>query len=158
SWESAMRNLCVLAGVLLVLGVTGCSQDSNSDKSKQEAAMSDSVKILSEYADAIASVKDKQTGMEAAAKSNKCGDKMEELADTTSKLPKVNNKADFEKFLEARIVPEMDKILQRATKEKVASAVVLCGGEESFQKAMERWQPAFNKLLSAQKQMMGGSR
>src|SRR5262249_47180045 len=141
-----MRNLCVLArGVLLVLGVTGCSQDSNSDKSKQEAAMSDSVKILSEYADAIESVKDKQKGMEAAAKINKCCDKMEGLAATTFKLPKVNNKADFEKFLEAKVVPEMNQILKRATKDKVASAVVLCGGEESFKKAMERWQPAFAK-------------
>ena len=74
-----MRNLWVLAGgVLLILGVTGCSQDS--DKSKQEAAMSDSVKLLSEYADAIESVKDKQTGMEAGSKINKCCDKMEELA------------------------------------------------------------------------------
>src|ERR1700741_509881 len=121
-----MRNLWVLAGLLLILGVTGCSQDSN--KSKQETAMSDSVKVLSEYADAIESVKDKQTGLEAAAKINKCCDKMEELAATTSKLPKVNNKADFEKFLETKVIPEMDKILKRATKEKVANAVVLCGG------------------------------
>jgi len=157
-----MRNLCVLAaGVLLVLGLTGCSQNkqespASQDMSKQEAAMSDSVKVLGEYADAIESVKDKQTGMEAAAKINKCCDKMEELAATTSKLPKVNNKADFEKFLKAKVVPEMDKILKRATKEKVASAVVLSGGEESFKKAMDRWQPAFNKLLSAQKQMAEG--
>jgi ornithine carbamoyltransferase len=154
-----MRNLCVLAGgVLLILGVTGCSQDSNSNKSKQEAAMSDSVKVLSEYADAIESVKDKQTGMEAAAKINKVCDKMEELAATTSKLPKVDNKAEFEKFMETKVMPEMEKILKRATKEKVAYAVVLSGGEESFKKAMERWGPAFNKLQSAQMQMVGGKR
>jgi ornithine carbamoyltransferase len=167
-----MRNLCVLAGgVLLVLGVTGCSQDSNSNKSKskqespvsqdlskQEAAMSDSVKVLSEYADAIESVKDKQTGIEAAVKINSCCDKMEELAATTLKLPKVNNTTDFDKFLETKVMPEMAKTLKRATKEKVANAVVLCGGEESFKKAMERWGPALNKLQSAQMQMAGGKR
>ena len=143
-----MRNLCVLAGgVLLILGVTGCSQDS--DKSKQEAAMMDSVKVLGEYADAIESVKDKQTGMEAAAKINKVCDKMEELAVTTSKLPKVNNKAEFEKFLETKVMPEMGKTLKRATKEKVANAVVLSGGEESFKKAMDRFGPALSKLQSA---------
>lgn len=152
-----MRNLCPLAGgVLLILGVTGCTQDSN--KSKQEAAMSDSVKVLSEYADAIESVKDRQTGVEAAAKINKCCDKMEELAVITSNLPKVNNKAEFEKFLEAKVMPEMEKILKRATKEKVANAVVLCGAEESFTKAMDRWGPAFNKLQSAQMQMAGAKR
>ena len=152
-----MRNLCVLAGgVLLILGVAGCSQDSN--KSKQEAAMSDSVKVLGEYADAIESVKDKQTGVEAAAKIDKVCDKMEELAATTSKLPKVDNKAEFEKFMEAKIIPEMGKILKRATKEKVADAVVLSGGDESFKKAMERWGPAFSKLQSAQMQMMGAKR
>ena len=70
--------------------------------------MSDSVKLFGEYADAIESVKDVQTGKEAAAKINKCCDKMEELAATIAKLPKINDPADCEK-LAAKVVPEMDK-------------------------------------------------
>lgn len=149
-----MRNLCVLAGgIVLVLGMTGCSGDAN--KGKQEAAMTDSVKILGEYADAIESVKDKQTGKEAAVKINTVCDKMEALAASTSTLPKVENKAEFDKFMTAKVIPEMEKVMKRASKDKVANAVVLSGGDESFTKAMERWGPAFNKLLASQKQLMG---
>ena len=133
------RFVPVVVGLIFAVAVSGC----NSAYKKHEEVIQGLVKATSDFADALESVKDRETAKAAAVKINRIVDQLEELGKKAEDLPLIT-KRDDDKLIE-KYKPEIKKQQERV--EKVAfQAGVNSGGEPSFQKALERFKAVGEKL------------
>jgi ABC-type transporter Mla subunit MlaD len=141
-----MRSL-LLAGVGIVLacGLSGCGNDAYE---KSEAGAKDMIKAMNEIADALETVKDKDTAKKAAPKIEQAANKMEEIGKTLGNLKLT--KAQDDK-LTKELEPEMNKAAARLQK-VTAPAAAACEKEEAFMKSMLRLESAGKSLQKIGKQ------
>jgi hypothetical protein len=125
------RFVPAVVGLFVLSAVSGCG----SAYSKNEAVAQDMVKALSDLADALESVKDRESAKAAAVKINEICDRLEELGKKAEKLPKLT-KADNDK-LEKKFEPELRKLSDRVQKAGL-QAGRNSQGEPSLQKAALR--------------------
>src|SRR5438067_6510666 len=119
-----MRKATVLGvGLFLALARPGHAADLD----KHEAVVKNMIKALDDLADALESVKDRDTAKEAAVKINDVCDRLEKLGKQAEGLPKLGKEDD--KRLEEKFKPELVKATQRL--QKVAfTAGTNSGGQE----------------------------
>jgi hypothetical protein len=127
----------------LVVGVFFLVRSFGDAYSKHEAASQDALKLLTELADAMESVKDPESAKVAAVRINKVCDQLEELEKRVKALPKLSA-ADDDR-LKKKFQPEVDKINQRAAK-AAFQAGANSRGEPSFLAAVKRLEQVGKQL------------
>lgn len=128
------RRLLLFVPVTLCLLVSGCG--SSAVKQNEEFA-DEMIQCMNEYADALESVKDKDTAKAAAVKMNATTEKFKQLLAKKDKLPKVTKKQKEE--FDKKYLPKIQEAADRM--KKVAfSAGFKSGAEPDFMEALKRMQ------------------
>jgi hypothetical protein len=144
------RTIFASLSLFLAVAVLGCSGDSKKEKDskagkesspeskggKHEAVIKGMTEQMSAFADALESVKDKESAKAAAAKIDKVCDRMKELGKEAKDLPKLPK--DEDEKLKAKYEPEMKKVQERI-KKATPTAAVKSMGEADFVKALQRF-------------------
>ncbi len=102
---------------------------------QNEAIIKDMVKCLNDFADALASVKDKETAKAAAGKISKTADELEALGKKAEKAPKLEDAEN--KKLQMKYAPELEKVTKRLM-DVAFTAGVNSGGEPTFLEALKK--------------------
>ena len=140
-----MKRIALL-GLGLCLALPPAARADQANYDKHVTLFKDMIKALSDLADALESVKDKDTAKSAAPKIDKVCDRLEALGKQAEKLPKLEG--DEDKKLEKQFKESLTKQVTRL--QKVAfQAGMNSGGEPTFVKSIMRLQTvgeALNKL------------
>jgi hypothetical protein len=117
--------------IALACSLAGCS----GNYAKHEALYTDMLKALNDLADALESVKDRESAKAAAPKINEVCDRMSELGKRAEATPKVTKSEDDK--LKEKFEPQFKKANERL--QKVAfQAGANSGGDPDFEKSIKK--------------------
>ncbi len=116
---------------------------------QNEAIIKDMVKCLNDFADALATVKDKETAKAAAGKISKTADELEALGKKAEKAPKLD--AAENKKLQEKYQPQLEKVTKRL-KDVAGTAAANSGNEPTFLEAIQK----LGKIGTALQKIGGG--
>jgi hypothetical protein len=138
-----MKRIALL-GLGLCLALPPAARADQANYDKHVTLVKDMIKALSDLAEALESVKDKDTAKAAAPKiDHKVCDKLEALGKSAEKLPKLEG--DEPEKLKKQVKDDLTKQVDRL--KKVAyQAGMNSGGEPAFMKSILRLQTASEAL------------
>jgi hypothetical protein len=155
------RTVFTGVSIFLIAVVLGCSGGSGKDKdkdsksgkdgssgsdvAKNEAVLKGMMEQLNALADALESVKDKETAKAAAAKINKAADRLDELGKEAKGLPKLSKEEEAK--LQKKYQDDLTKAATRMQK-AAGPAGLKSGGDPDFLKASMRLEEVGKALQS----------